>query len=385
MTAQPALVVAGISVRAMAESARAAGWDVVALDLFGDRDTLRASRRWLPIGDAATLAIDPMALAAALRSAAQSPGVIGWVAGSGFEADPALLEAGGSGLPLLGMPAGAVAAVRDARHFFATLDRLGLAHPPVAFSRPELAHGWLAKRQGGSGGWHIRRAARHGPATADTYYQRFQGGEPMSALLLADGVRARVVALNRLLVHPLHGQPMVYSGAVGPVEDTALLSCIEQALARLVPAFELRGLASLDFIAAQGVPWLLEINARPSASMQLHDGAVEGGLMQAHVRAHAGALPRTLRRIGGVRGHRIVFASSPCDADGGLIDALDRDAHCHDVPAAAGRFAGGQPVCSVSAEGADAGAVERLLRQRCAGVRSGLLGRSHRHALRRIQ
>ena len=46
--ASDTLVVAGISARIMAESARQGGWRVVALDLFGDLDTRRASRPGAP-------------------------------------------------------------------------------------------------------------------------------------------------------------------------------------------------------------------------------------------------------------------------------------------------------------------------------------------------
>jgi len=64
------LVVAGTSARAMAESARQGGWRVIALDLFGDLDTRRASLHWDRIGDAATLAIDPDALRRSLADPA---------------------------------------------------------------------------------------------------------------------------------------------------------------------------------------------------------------------------------------------------------------------------------------------------------------------------
>ena len=378
------LVVAGVSVRTLAESARLAGWRVTALDLFGDRDTRRASQRWRPIGSAETLAIEPRPLFAALRAAAAEPGVMGWVAGSGFEAAPQWLQEGAALLPLLGMAGEAVAALRDARHFFATLDRLGLAHPVVAFAPPADPAGWLLKQSGGSGGWHIRHAAHgagHAPAAApaDAYWQRLQCGTPMSALFLADGRSARVLALNRLLVRPLQGHPMVYCGAVGPIADAALQQRVQHALDALVPAFALRGLASLDFIHADGGPWLLEINPRPSASMQLHEHTVAGGLLQAHVRACAGALPAAGRPTEGVRGHRIVFAAQACEAGAALVEALDRDAECHDVPAAPGGFERGQPVCSVSAQAHSAEAVEALLDQRRAQVLARLQLRTGAH------
>lgn len=374
-TRQPALVVAGISVRALAESARQGGWEVIALDLFGDLDTRRASRRWLPIGEPAALAIDPQRLRAALAAAAAEPGVAGWVAGSGFEAAPSLLSCGGPHLPLLGMDAEAVAAVRDARRFFAALDRHALPHPQTIFEPPQPAHGWLAKRAGGSGGWHIRDAAAPGAASADadTYWQRVQAGTPMSALFLADGERACVVALNRLLVQPLGGHPHVYAGAIGPIADPAMHAAVERALHALVPAFALRGLASLDFIAAHGRPWLLEVNPRPSASMLLHAQAWPEGLVHAHLQAVHGRVPAIApHHRPGARGQRIVFAVHACRLDAAQAARLADCTDCHDLPAGAAQFARGEPVCSVSAEAADADAVDLLLRQRCAQVASGL-------------
>ena len=84
----PVIVVAALSARPLAESARQGGWHVVALDLVGDRDTRRASLHWQRIGDPAALRIDPEAFLQALREAAALPDVIGWVPGGGFEQAP---------------------------------------------------------------------------------------------------------------------------------------------------------------------------------------------------------------------------------------------------------------------------------------------------------
>ncbi len=365
------LVVAGLSVRALAESARQAGWQVIALDLFGDQDTRRAARRWTCIGDPATLRIDPVRLAEALRQAARYPRVMGWVPGSGFEQAPTLLDAGADTLACLATPSAQVTRLRDARAFFAALDRLGLAHPAVVHEPPAAPQGWLAKRAGGCGGWHIRDAAgtHRDPPAADTYYQRFQPGVPMSALFLADGRHARLVALNRLEIRPLAGHPHVYCGAVGPVVAAGLAARIEQALAGLVPEFGLRGLASLDFVADAGTPWLLEINPRPSASMVLHAHAWRGGLLRAHVDAVRGRLPATRpRHPAGARGTRIVFAERACEVDPGLADALGRSRRCHDAPMAGTRLARGDPVCSVSAEAPDLREVAQVLERHVAQV-----------------
>lgn len=359
------LVLAGVSVRAMAESARQAGWQVIALDLFGDADTRRICRRWMPIGDPAALEIDPVRLRDALAAAAREPGVMGWVAGSGFEAAPQLLKTAG-GLALLGMSADPVRTLRDARQFFGVLDRLGLTHPEIRFDRPVEAAGWLAKWMGGTGGWHIRAASDADSRRADahTYFQRIEPGIPMSVLFVADGRQARAVALNRLIVRRLGAFPFVYHGAIGPVRDGALQARIDDILALLVPAFALRGLASLDFVAANGMPSLLEINPRPSASMALHAHAWPRGLLHAHIASMHGALPPPPSLQPGVRGTQVLFARRPYRVDTHTADALGRLADCHDLPAPGTKLGAAEPVCSVTVEAPDEVAVERTLADR---------------------
>jgi predicted ATP-grasp superfamily ATP-dependent carboligase len=367
------LVVAGLWARPLAESACRAGWRVIAMDLFGDADTRRASAKWYRIGDPAAFAIDPALLHDALARAAGEAGVVGWVAGSGFEPIPEMLAAV-AGLPLLGMPCGPVRRVRDPASFFGMLDRLGLLHPEVTFAPPAPSTGWLRKSAAASGGWHIQ-PAREDDARKSTavYWQRLQAGTPMSALFLADGERARLVALNRLVVRPLALLQCVYHGALGPIRDSKLARQLEQALALLVPAFALRGLASLDFLAHEGRAWLLEVNPRPSASMVLHDGAWPGGLVQAHVRAVAGALPETAaRHPEHLVGDLVVYADRSCHVGPALAEELAAAADCHDLPAAGTRFASGQPVCSISAAAVDAQALLAALDRRAAEIRACL-------------
>jgi predicted ATP-grasp superfamily ATP-dependent carboligase len=346
------LVVAGLWVRPLAESAREAGWRVIAMDLFGDADTRRASVQWYGIGGPAAVAIAPAVLREALQRAACEPGVLGWVAGSGFEGMPEALEMRIPGLPLLGTPAAVVRRLRDPASFFGTLARLGLAHPEVSLREPANPRGWLRKDAGGSGGWHIRDAAdRDAPGGNAPYWQRVQPGQAMSALFLADGRRARLVALNHLLVRPLGALPYVYHGAVGSIRDDALERNMQDTLDRLVPAFDLRGLASLDFIAQDGRAWLLEINPRPSATMDLHGRAWPGGLMRAHVHAVQGELPQApAAHPPGVRACLIVYADGACRAGPALAAELAMSPDCHDLPAPGTCLAAGQPLCTVSGE-----------------------------------
>ncbi len=369
------LVVAGRSARLMAEAAARDGYDAIALDVFGDADTRRAARRWVDVGDAA-LRIDAARLLPALAAAAQDRGVIGWMAGSDFECEPALLARAAAQLPLLGTAPDAVARVRDPAPFFAALDALGLPHPDVVADAPPAdPRGWLRKQALATGGWHIRRADDPHPADAARrpYWQREAPGCPMSALFIAAADGVQLVGFNALIVRPLGAHPWVYRGSIGPVElpaaiDTALRAAIGQLAAR----FALRGLASLDFLL-DGERWsLLEINPRPSASMALY---ADRPLVRAHLaacRGEAAVNVEAPKDRGTMRGHEIVFARqafrlSPAQA-AMLADAGD----CHDLPAAGTAFAAGDPVCSISALGNNADAVGAALASRRQALRDTL-------------
>ena len=88
------LAVAAISARMMAEAAARDGFEVVALDLFGDADTRRVASAFLPIGEPPSLHINAARVLTVLAALAVCGDVAGWVAGSGFEGQPELLAQG---------------------------------------------------------------------------------------------------------------------------------------------------------------------------------------------------------------------------------------------------------------------------------------------------
>lgn len=360
-----AVAVAALSARYLTAAAHHAGWPVVALDLYGDVDTRRHALAWQAIGRPGRLEIDPARLREALAGAARDHGVVGWIAGGGTDGDAALLDAGGEAVPRLGMSTAAIVALRTPRHFFDTLDRLGLHHPEWRWTPPPDPLGWLHKRGAGSGGMQVCPAALAGPLQADSYFQRRVDAPPMSALCLADGQRGRVVALNRLRVQALSPRlPCVFAGVRGPVQDTRLSHRVGQALDRLVPAFGLRGLVGLDFLSVDGEPWWLEINPRPPASLQLYDADWPGGLLAAHREALLGRLPPSLATVPGWRGVETCFARQSLRLDATTAQALAADPALRDLPAPGAHFAAGDPVCSVVHSADDEAALQRGLAAR---------------------
>ena len=368
------LAVAALSARMLAESAAADGFEVAALDLFGDADTRRACSQWLAIGRPAALHIDDAMLLSALAAVVQRGGAVGWIAGSGFEGRPDLLERGAALLPLLGVPADAMRRVRDPQTFFDVLRAHGIPHPPVRMTPPDDPAGWLVKDSHGCGGWHIRRVTKRrialqaGPLPVHHYFQREVPGTPMSATFIANGSDAQVLGFNRLTVRRFGVRPFVFCGAVGPVPLADVVARRITAVVReLVAAFSLRGVCSLDFMLDGDMFSVLEVNPRPPASMVLY-GDRAPGVVAAHVRACLyGELPVWPVRAqndpadNSVRGTEIVFAAAPFWLDGPAAQRLASHAHRHDLPAAETRFETGDPLCSVSASGANADHVLALL------------------------
>jgi predicted ATP-grasp superfamily ATP-dependent carboligase len=370
------LAVAALSARWLAQSARRGGWEPIALDLFGDLDTRAAARAWLPIGAAASLRIDAARLRAALRRLARS--CAGWIAGPGCE--PLLPALGAAAVPpLFGNDAEATRGVRDPRRFFALLAAQGIEFPEVAWQMPADRRGWLCKDADGCGGRHIRPAIEIDAPPAGAYFQRRADGVPASALFVADGRRAVLLACSEQLIASHGGHPYVYCGAVGPIElAPALQRRLQGALGALVAATGLRGLGSLDFLYDGARLLVLEVNPRPSASMALYDDDYPHGLLRAHVAACRDGELTAPRRARVARGERVVFARSSLRLGAADVRRL-LAAGCHDVPRPGTPVAAGAPLCSVTARGARAADVKAQLQRRALGVLRSLEGDGDAH------
>jgi len=376
------LAVAAISARAMTEAAARDGYEVVALDLFGDVDTRAASVTWSALGEPGTLHIDAERLRSALAGLARNADVLGWCPGAGFEGAADLLERGAAVLPLIGNDAATMRSVRDPRIFFEALDRLGIAHPEVRFEPPEdgEAQHWLVKDFQGTGGWHIRRwvagsASRLGGSPA-LYFQREALGRSMSLTFIANGSDVCELGCNELTIRRFGAKPHVYCGAVGPVMlPIPVARQVGLILRAVVAEWGLRGLGSLDFLLEGDTVSVLEVNPRPPASMALYElrrfeCAASGtlrthGLMDAHIRACVDAdMPAICPEDAdapAVRGCVGVYALRPVEVNAAVTARFSRWPGAHDLPAPGIRCTAGDPLCSVAAVGASADAVRTRL------------------------
>jgi predicted ATP-grasp superfamily ATP-dependent carboligase len=363
-------LIAAIAGRALAHSAARGGYSTVVLDCFADRDTRAAATEARAVAARRSVRLDARALLAAAAALAPAGGYAGVVYGAGFEGRTDLLTRLARGRRLCGNAPDTVAQVRDPARFFPLLRKLGIRHPAVRFIPPARPSGWLVKDPGGAGGAHIRHA-RRGRPKAGCYYQRFEQAETLSAIFLANGQRALVLGFNRQWSIPVRpGRPFLYGGAVGGVAlPPGMAADLSARLDALVAATGLVGLNGLDFLR-RGDEWLvLEVNPRPTATMELYDADYAAGLFSLHLQACGGMLPEAPAPMAAVRAHAVFYAST----FGRVGRDVEFPAWCRDVPQPGFGFAPGAPVCTVHAEGADHDAALALLRRRLARLASALV------------
>jgi predicted ATP-grasp superfamily ATP-dependent carboligase len=271
------LLILGASARAAAASARRAGLEPFAIDLFADRDTqLLCHCTACPPDEY------PHGLFRVARLAPPMP----WMYTGGLENYPELIDELARERELWGTGADVLRRVRDPlvldllpRHVacFAEVQR-----PPA-----EWRFGWperdcVRKPLRGSGGGRIRFARRKDTAHPDFYYQEFIEGESRSALCHGEPHHATTLAVSLQLVGTpwLHARRFQYAGSVSrPRIDSPVYSWATD----LCSATELRGLFGIDFIGETDEErgrHVVDVNPRYVASVEVHEFATGTSLLR---------------------------------------------------------------------------------------------------------
>ncbi len=293
-----AVLIAAFSGRSLAQSARRAGYRPFVVDAFGDLDTKEAADGIRVIDGAMQTGFRTKPLIAALNDLSQSAqsAPIGLILGSGFEDKPRLVAALASRFRLLGSDTKTLAACKDPKTFFATLDDLAIPHPETRNEAPTDTMGWISKRIGGSGGRHIRDCGGHPRARPRRYFQKRLTGTRYSIGALLGAAQSPaggmpIFAVTRQWTSPSQAYPYRFGGCVTkPAIEGALLTELIRIAGKLANALHLVGMASFDFLVEGDVPYLLEVNPRPGASLDVLDDD-EGGLFRGHIAAWNGSNP----------------------------------------------------------------------------------------------
>lgn len=368
-----AVLIAAFSARALAASARRAGYRPLVVDCFGDADTLEVAEasRCLPARVQVGFTARPLiaALESLAAEAASKP--IGLVLGAGFECNPRLVARLAERFPLIGNNAETIRRTKDPREFFTVLDDLGIPHPETRLDAPSETDGWLMKRTGGSGGLHIHLCPASPRPDKRRYFQRRVRGEQISLMGLVSE-KSAAFAASRQWTSPLPRRPFRYGGAVGslPLDEDLEARLIEMSLA-VAERLSLSGIVSFDYLVDGDAISLLEVNPRPGASLDVFDDD-SGTLFKAHVEASRGGDPAAL--LAADWHPPVARAAAYLYADRGPLSVADLDwpSWAADRPRTGCAIGAGQPLATVIAEGTDVAAVEALSTQRLADLETML-------------
>jgi predicted ATP-grasp superfamily ATP-dependent carboligase len=235
---------------------------------------------------------------------------------------------------------------------------------------------WLVKPLASGGGHRVRFWRRGTRVPAGCYLQEFVAGTPGSVVFVAADGRAVPIGVSRQLVgeaafgatgYRYCGNILASAGDAQFDRDDALLDAACALARALSEEFGLIGVNGIDFIARGGVPWVIEVNPRWSASMELVERAYGFSVFGAHAAACvSGALPdfdlHSARRAGRAHGKAVVFARR--DVALGDTRPWLEDPTVRDVPRPGERVRAGRPVCTVLADGDDAAACHAALVRR---------------------
>ena len=328
----------------LADLAMRAGERVVAFDLFGDLDLRRERRAGRHGADA-----DRARRRRGRRSRAQRV-----VYGASFENHPVLVARLAERHALLGNPPETLRAVRDPHRLAAVLARRGSVpaharHPArrplgplaaqAAARRRRHARARLARRQAARG--HDRAGAhrRHG-VLGRRGGRRARRGRARASPSSSSGERAFGVRGYRWCGNVV--PPRLPADERDACDQArAICSC-------LAAAFGLRGLFGVDFVWDGERAWTLEVNPRPTASLEAIEAAYGVDVFAAHLQGCAGRLPDAGARRGAA-GKAVVFATEDIvvgDSERWLEHGV------RDVPHPGERIAAGRPICTVLASAA---------------------------------
>ena len=367
------ILITGLSTRAIAESAAHGAEQVITLDYFGDHDQRMLVENYALLRDFRL----PFS-AEALLQASRSLDYEAVVYISNLENHPAVVEELARGRALLGNDPAVLRQVRDwrvLREFCRTAPfpcpttllpgeegqavRPGGRRPNGA--DPEIP--WLCKPVCSGGGHGIRYWDGALQPDRARILQRYIAGRPASAAFVADGQRSVALGLTEQLIgqEELGARDFTWCGNILPLalrrkERAVLLQVVQTMADQLTVSFGLRGVNGMDLVIAAGpdgspCPFLVEVNPRYTASMELVERAYGLNVFSLHLAALRGQLPdfSLAEHLGGpffAKG--IVYAQSTATMPetAGWVEKGRRD-----IPYPGEQIDAGHPICTVLAEG----------------------------------
>lgn len=241
--------------------------------------------------------------------------------------------------------------ITNKRKFYRKLEKLGFDYPEL------LRNGeWgILKPEVGGGGEKIE----FGNRIREGYIlQRFIDGIPCSVSVLSDGVRAKAIAVNKMLIgdRRFNASGFRYCGNITPFR-TEWEDELRRMGEELAMSFELLGNIGVDFVLADK-PYVLEINPRFQGSLDSIEWSSDCNLFKLHLEAINGRLHDVKQRRFAGRG--VVFT----ERDRVIRQSPVGNPFFADIPKKGDHYSKNDPLISVLSSGRSEEEVMRKLLSR---------------------
>ena len=349
------LLIIGASVRAAVQSAASTPWTIFGMDMFGDIDTCTNCQFQL---------LDPYP-EQAFRSLGNIPIQAVCITGA-IENHPHLLQHLAASAELYAPSLAQISRLRDPFELQRQLTAAGFAYPTTLPSGTTSLPGkqkWLSKPVASAAGLGISKLESLQDRSIDEsrVLQQFIDGRSLSATFLTHPNQTHLLGVTKQLLGEaaFNAKGFQYCGSIGPlVLSTSLQQHLLELGSFLQREYKLRGLIGVDFVLQDNRVWVIEINPRYTASMELLESAMGRSLIQLHLDSFSDTCPD----LGGrplsnqTFGKAILFASEEVTIPPTLSSHWEQclnstGGDCADLPLIGSTIARGHPLFTVFAQG----------------------------------
>lgn len=349
MNVKNILIVAS-SARLLAQFARNEGFLPLTIDCFADLDSMQLALESFKVK---TLSVEHIKEAISLLSKRYHISHV--IYGSGLENHLSTLKYLEKNFTVVGNLFDVFSSIQDKRSFFLALKQRNITYPETSFQPPESEAGWLLKPLQGEGGVGIKRYVSKSQNTRFCYWQKYCIGIPKSVLFIANGSEYKIIGFHKQYFTQIGDNGFVFSGVINqPDVNEVIVHSIKKILDSLVFEYSLKGINSLDFIEKNDHCSVLEINSRPSASLNLY----HADLFSQHINSCSlnGELKK-IKCLKSYQAYKIIFAETETK----IAHQLIWPQWIRDIPHKGVIIKTGMPICSIIAGGKNEQQVERLL------------------------
>ena len=385
---QESVLVAGFNTRPLVYSLNRAGYDVYAVDFFGDLDFYPYIKDCVILSKKLSVNYDliknnyseylPILI---LELLDKYPEIKYLIIGSGLDdaiAERALVleEVNRKKYKILNLnnELESIKKSRDIKFIFNFLKKGGFDIPrTVIFNNVnaqgnELKFPFILKKRRGSGGTNIYKIQNESDLTftinlinnegfdpKEWQMQEYIEGNPVSCTIISNGKESELISVNRQIIGDKYlnaPKEFMYCGNVVPAkvfeEEKKLIVDISLKLSK---ELGLKGINGFDFVLRNHYPYLMEINPRIPGSIRASEETMNINLLDLHIKSFTDEGWEFVKKT--LRGARIEFFTTkmiffaPKEIDKNLINSINDLEYVHDKSEPVSNISKGEPVCTI--------------------------------------